>query len=91
MADEFSAGELRSLADQVEAVERAAAGMQQADVARVEAIPDLCEIYRNQIRGPLTGVRDIVCNPFVKRIIGSGPCTIIEQVIRVLDGVCPAP
>lgn len=87
MADEFNAGDLRQLADDLDALERS--GGMEADAAAGDAIPNPCDVYRNQLRPALEGVRSILCNSFIKRIIGSRPCDVVTQAIQLLDRLCP--
>jgi hypothetical protein len=87
MADEFNAGDLRQLADDVDALEQA--GGMAADATAADAIPNPCDVYRNSLRPALESVRSIVCNPLIKRIIGSRPCDVVTQAIQLLDRLCP--
>jgi hypothetical protein len=85
MPENFNPSDLRQLADDVEALERQAGG---ADLAAAD-IPNPCDFYRGTLRPILVTVQGIVCNGWVKRLIGPVPCTAVGQAITLLDGFCP--
>ena len=88
MADEMSSGDLRQLADDLEALE-ASGGEEAAMAAAGDQIPNPCDVYRDRLRPALEQVRSILCNPFIKRIIGSRPCDVVTQAIQLFDRLCP--
>lgn len=90
MAEQFQGTQLRELASAAEEAEAAASRMESSAATARVADANLCEIYRGTIRGPLDIVRRIVCNPFVKGVIGPAPCRILTTTIEILDGICPA-